>query len=232
MKSSVAELLRPKLMDVQNIDERHSRITMGPLERGFGHTIGNALRRILLSSIPGAAITQVNIENVLHEYSEIEGVQEDVIDILLNLKGVSILMKGRDSATLTLKKSGAGPVIAGDISLIDDVEIVNPDHVIANMTDVGEIDMVLTVSTGRGYSPAALKKAGEDQESNPIGSLMIDASYSPVRRVSYTVDAARVEQRTNLDKLIIDLETNGTVDPEESICTAATILRDQLAQFR
>ncbi|MBI1195946.1 MAG: DNA-directed RNA polymerase subunit alpha [Gammaproteobacteria bacterium] len=231
MKSSVAELLRPKLMDVQIIDERHSKISMGPLERGFGHTIGNALRRILLSSIPGCAITQVSIDNVLHEYTAIEGVQEDVIDILLNLKGVALRMKGRESATLTLKKKGAGAVLASDISLIDDVEIVNPDHVIANMTDIGELNMVLTVTVGRGYSPAALKKASEEDDHRPIGSLLIDASYSPVRRVSYNVESARVEQRTNLDKLVIDLETNGTIDPEEAIRTAATILRDQLASF-
>ncbi len=231
MKGSVTELLKPRLVDVQAIDERHSRIVMEPLERGFGHTLGNALRRILLSSIPGAAISEARIEGVLHEYSSLEGVQEDIIDILLNLKTVAIRMQGRDTATLTLKKKGPGTVTAADIELVDDVEIVNPDQIIANLTDAGSLDMVLTVTTGRGYAPAALQRALDDESTRPIGSLLIDASYSPVRRVTYAVEAARVEQRTDLDKLIIELETNGTVNPEETIRLAATILRDQLGSF-
>ena len=231
MKGSVTELLKPRLVDVQSIDERHSRIVMEPLERGFGHTLGNALRRILLSSIPGCAISEARIEGVLHEYSSLEGVQEDIIDILLNLKTVAIRMQGRDTATLTLKKKGPGTVTAADIDLVEDVEIVNPDQVIANLTDAGNLDMVLTVTTGRGYAPATLQRALDDEATRPIGSLLIDASYSPVRRVTYTVEAARVEQRTDLDKLIIELETNGTVNPEETIRLAATILRDQLGSF-
>ncbi len=231
MKGSVTELLKPRLVDVQSIDERHSRIVMEPLERGFGHTLGNALRRILLSSIPGCAISEARIEGVLHEYSSLEGVQEDIIDILLNLKAVAIRMQGRETATLTLKKKGPGTVTAADIQLVDDVEIVNPDQVIANLTDVGSLDMVLTVTTGRGYAPAAVQRVLDEESNRPIGSLLIDASYSPVRRVTYSVEAARVEQRTDLDKLIIELETNGTVNPEETIRLAATILRDQLGSF-
>ncbi len=231
MKGSVTELLKPRLVDVQTIDDRHSRIVMEPLERGFGHTLGNALRRILLSSIPGAAISEARIEGVLHEYSSLEGVQEDIIDILLNLKSVAIRMQGRDTATLTLKKKGPGAVTAADITLVDDVEIVNPDQIIANLTDVGSLDMVMTVTTGRGYVPAAVQRVTDEESTRPIGSLLIDASYSPVRRVTYAVEAARVEQRTDLDKLIIDLETNGTVNPEETIRLAATILRDQLGSF-
>ncbi len=231
MKGSVTELLKPRLVDVQAIDERHSRIVMEPLERGFGHTLGNSLRRILLSSIPGCAISEVRIEGVLHEYSSIEGVQEDVIDILLNLKQVAIRMEGHEKVTLTLKKKGPGAVLASDISLIDDVEIINPDQVIANLTDVGDLDMVLTVTTGRGYVPATMTRDNDDEANRAIGTLSIDSSYSPVRRVSYVVEAARVEQRTDLDKLIIDLETNGSVNPEETIRLAATILRDQLGSF-
>lgn len=231
MKGSVTELLKPRLVDVQSIDERHSRIVMEPLERGFGHTLGNALRRILLSSIPGCAISEARIEGVLHEYSAIEGVQEDVIDILLNLKAIAVRMQGRDSATLTLKKKGPGTVTAGDIALVDDVEIVNPEQVIANLTEAGSLDMVLTVTRGRGYCPAVIQRALDEESGRAIGSMLIDASYSPIRRVTYSVEAARVEQRTDLDKLIIEIETNGTVNPEETIRTAATILSDQLGSF-
>jgi DNA-directed RNA polymerase subunit alpha len=205
-------------------------VTLEPLERGFGHTLGNALRRILLSSMPGTAIVNVEIEGVLHEYSTIEGVQEDVIDILLNLKKVALRMHNREEATLTLGKKGPGPVTAGDIKLDHDIEVINPDFVIANLTRAGELNMKLRVAKGRGYQPAT-RKDGDEDESRPIGSLQLDASFSPVSRVSYNVDRARVEQRTDLDKLIIDIETNGTVDPEEAIRHAATILQDQLSAF-
>jgi DNA-directed RNA polymerase subunit alpha len=209
---------------------KHAKVTLEPLERGFGHTLGNALRRILLSSMPGAAITEAEIEGVLHEYSTVEGVQEDVIDILLNLKKVSLRMHNRDEATLTLSKKGPGPVTAGDITVDHDIEIVNPDHVIANLTKAGELSMTLKVAKGRGYQPATARQ-GEESEGVTIGRLQLDASYSPVNRVAYTVDRARVEQRTDLDKLIIDIETNGTVDPEEAIRHAATIMQDQLSAF-
>lgn len=230
MKSSATEFLKPRVVDVQVINERHARITLEPLERGFGHTLGNSLRRIMLSSIPGAAVTEVEIEGVLHEYTTIEGVQEDVIDILLNLKGIAISMSGREEATLTLKKKGPGPVLASDIQLVGDVEIVNPGHVIAHLTEAGELNMTLKVEHGRGYQPASARREHEET-SRPIGRLLLDASFSPVRKVSYVVDTARVEQRTDLDKLIIDLETDGSVDPEETIRRAARILKNQLTVF-
>ena len=230
MQGSVSELLKPRIVNVQAETTNKARVTLEPLERGFGHTLGNALRRILLSSLPGCAITEAKIDGVLHEYTTIEGVQEDVIEILLNLKGVAIRMHERDEVTLTLNKQGPGVATAGDIELPHDVEIVNPDHVIATITKDCNLNMTLTAKRGRGYVPAgqALATEGED---NPIGTLQIDASYSPVHRVAYLVDSARVEQRTDLDKLIIDLETNGTVDPEETIRIAARILQQQLSVF-
>jgi DNA-directed RNA polymerase subunit alpha len=229
MQGSASELLKPRLVNVQTVNQNMAKVTLEPLERGYGHTLGNALRRILLSSMPGSAITEVEIEGVLHEYSAIEGVQEDVIEILLNLKGVAIILHDTTESTLTLKKKGPGVVTAGDIELGHNVEIVNPDHVIANLTQRGELSMTLKVETGRGYQPAQIRnKEGSDR---PIGHLLLDASFSPVRRISYIVDAARVEQRTDLDKLIIELETNGTIDPENAIRKAATILQDQLDAF-
>lgn len=229
MQSSVSEFLRPERIQVESLGLTRAKVTLEPFERGFGHTLGNALRRILLSSMPGCAIVETEIEGVLHEYSAIEGVQEDVIEILLNLKGVAIRMFNRDETELTLTKSGVGPVTAKDIQVDHDVEIVNPNHVIANLTG-GKLNMRLKVSRGRGYEPAASRLQGEDDE-RPIGRLQLDASFSPVIRVAYAVEAARVEQRTNLDKLVIDLETNGTLDPEEAIRRSATILQQQLAAF-
>jgi DNA-directed RNA polymerase subunit alpha len=230
MLGKVNEFLKPRIVDVQAMSDKHARVTLEPLERGFGHTLGNALRRILLSSMPGAAIVNAEISGVLHEYSTIEGVQEDVIDVLLNLKKVALRMHNRNEATLTLNKKGPGPVTAGDIKLDHDIEVVNPDLVIANLTKAGELSMTLRIAKGRGYVPAT-RRDGDEHESRPIGSLRLDASFSPVSRVSYNVDRARVEQRTDLDKLIIDIETNGTVDPEEAIRHAATILQDQLSAF-
>ena len=227
---SSEELLTPRNIDVHAYSETHAKVTLEPLERGFGHTLGNALRRILLSSIEGAAITEAEIEGVLHEYSSIEGVQEDVLEILLNLKGVAIQMHSKDEASLTLKKKGPGAVTAADIVSDHDVEIVNPDHVIANITGDVELNMSLKVGKGRGYQPASVRKS-EAIEGASIGTLAIDASFSPILRVAYNVESARVEQRTNLDKLILDIETNGTVDPEETIRTAATILQQQLSAF-
>jgi len=230
MLGKVNEFLKPRIVDVQVVSDKHARVTLEPLERGFGHTLGNALRRILLSSMPGTAITEAEIDGVLHEYSTIEGVQEDVIDILLNLKKVALRMHNRTEATVTLVKKGPGPVVAGDITVDHDIEIVNPDFLIANLTKEGELSMRLRIAKGRGYQPATVR-FNEESESVTIGRLQLDASYSPVNRVSYTVDRARVEQRTDLDKLIIDIETNGTVDPEEAIRHAATILQDQLSAF-
>ncbi|HKJ08311.1 MAG TPA: DNA-directed RNA polymerase subunit alpha [Gammaproteobacteria bacterium] len=230
MQGKVTEFLKPRIVDIQTISAQHARVAIEPLERGFGHTLGNALRRILLSSMPGAAVTGVEIEGVLHEYSTIEGVQEDVIDVLLNLKGLSIRMHGRSEASLVLKKKGPGPVTAADITLDHDVEIINPDHVIAHLTQSGELNMTLKIARGRGYVPASMRASAEGED-RMIGSLQLDASFSPVRRVSYAVESARVEQRTDLDKLVMDIETNGTIDPEEAIRRAATILQDQLSVF-
>ena len=230
MQSSVNEFLTPRHIDVQAVSPTRAKITLEPLERGFGHTLGNALRRILLSSMPGCAVVEAEIDGVLHEYSAIEGVQEDVIEILLNLKGLAIKLHGRDEVTLSLSKKGPGVVTAADIQLDHDVEIVNGDHVIANLADNGSLNMKLKVARGRGYVPADARQSEED-ESRSIGRLQLDASFSPVRRIAYVVENARVEQRTNLDKLVIDLETNGTLDPEESIRRAATILQQQLAAF-
>ncbi|MBL1433936.1 MAG: DNA-directed RNA polymerase subunit alpha [Gammaproteobacteria bacterium] len=229
MSGNVSTFLKPRIVDVQVTGSNSAKVTLEPLERGFGHTLGNALRRILLSSMPGAALTEVEIDNVLHEYSTIEGVQEDVIDILLNLKEVTLRLEDRDEARLTLKKSGPGPVLASDIETTNGVEVVNPDHVIANLTASGELSMTLKVEMGRGYQPST-NRIDTDAD-RPIGMLQLDASYSPLRRVSYVVESARVEQRTDLDKLILELETNGTIDPEEAIRRAATILQDQLSAF-
>lgn len=230
MQRSVNEFLSPRHIDVQEISATRAKVTLEPLERGFGHTLGNALRRILLSSMPGCAVTEVEIEGVLHEYSTIEGVQEDVIEILLNLKGVAVALHNGDEATLTLSKSEAGPVTAADIQLNQDVEIANPEHVIAHLSEGGSLNMQLKIARGRGYVPADLRLSDED-ESRTIGRLLLDATYSPVHLVSYVVESARVEQRTDLDKLVIDIESNGTIDPEECIRRAATILQQQLAVF-
>lgn len=229
MQGSLSDFLKPSIVNVQVTNDRLAKVTLEPLERGFGHTLGNALRRILLSSLQGCAVTEIQIDGVLHEYSTLESVQEDVIDILLNLKGLALKMHARDEATLTLNKSGEGPVTAADISLDHDVEILNPDHVICHLTKNGEINMTLKVETGRGYQPASLRKNAEEDQA--IGRLQLDASFSPVTRVAYVIDSARVEQRTNLDKLIIEVESNGTIDPEDAIRSAATILQDQLSTF-
>ncbi|MGB5543548.1 MAG: DNA-directed RNA polymerase subunit alpha [Gammaproteobacteria bacterium] len=230
MPESVTDFLKPRVVKVQSQTANLARVVIEPFERGFGHTLGNALRRILLSSMPGSAIIEAEIEGVLHEYTSIEGVQEDVVDILLNLKQVAIRMHSRNEAELTLRKKGAGPVTAGDITVDHDIEIVNPDLVIATLTSAGELNMRLKIVRGRGYQPATLRPAFEEQ-TGPIGRLQLDASFSPVRRVSYTVESARVEQRTDLDKLLIDIETNGTIDPEEAIRRAGNILMDQLSVF-
>ncbi|MBX9812974.1 MAG: DNA-directed RNA polymerase subunit alpha [Burkholderiales bacterium] len=228
MQSSA--FLKPRIIDVQNITPYHAKLTMEPFERGYGHTLGNALRRTLLSSMPGYAATEVKISGVLHEYSTLDGVQEDVVDILLNLKGIVLKLHNREEATLTLKKSGEGVVTAGDIEPMHDVEIVNPEHVIAHLASGGKVDMQIKVEQGRGYIAATSRKVNGEQ-SRSVGSIMLDASFSPVRRVSYSVESARVEQRTDLDKLIMDIETNGAIEPEEAVRYAARILVEQLSVF-
>lgn len=230
MQSAVNELLTPKFIGVDQLTSTHAKVTLEPLERGFGHTLGNALRRILLSSMPGCAIVGVEIDGVLHEYSTIEGVSEDVIEILLNLKNVAIVMEGKDETVVTLSAKGPCVVTAADIQLGNDMEIVNPEHLIAHLSEGAELQLALTVARGRGYEPADSQDTDEE-ETRVIGKLQLDATFSPVRRVSYSVENARVEQRTDLDKLVLDLETNGTIDPEDAIRRAATILQKQLAVF-
>jgi DNA-directed RNA polymerase subunit alpha len=230
MQVAVNEFLTPRVINVDEKSETRAQVTLEPLERGFGHTLGNALRRILLSSMPGCAITEVDIDGVDHEYTSMEGVQEDVIEILLNLKGIALVLHGKDSAELTLSKKGPGVVTAGDIQVDHEVEVRHPEHVICHLNGKSEIKMNLTVARGRGYSPADSRENPEE-ETRAIGRLQLDATYSPIHRVSYVVEAARVEQRTDLDKLVLDLETNGTIDPEEAIRRAATILQQQLAVF-
>jgi DNA-directed RNA polymerase subunit alpha len=230
MQQSATEFLKPKAVKVQPMGGNRARVTVEPFERGFGHTLGNALRRVLLSSMPGAAIVEAEIDGVLHEYTSIEGVQEDVVEILLNLKAVAIKMHARDEAELSLSKTGPGPVRAGDIVCDHDIEIVNPDHVIANLTKAGELRAFLKVARGRGYRPAT-QVLSFDEQSRPIGRLQLDASFTPIRRVTYNVESARVEQRTNFDKLIVDIETNGTIDAEEAIRRAGSILKSQLDVF-
>jgi DNA-directed RNA polymerase subunit alpha len=230
MQGSVTEFLKPRLVDIEQVSSTHAKVTLEPLERGFGHTLGNALRRILLSSMPGCAVTEVEIDGVLHEYSTKEGVQEDILEILLNLKGLAVRVQGKDEVILTLNKSGIGPVTAADITH-GDVEIVKPQHVICHLTDENAaISMRIKVQRGRGYVPASARIHSEEDE-RPIGRLLVDACYSPVERIAYNVEAARVEQRTDLDKLVIEMETNGTIDPEEAIRRAATILAEQLEAF-
>lgn len=231
MQGSVTEFLKPRLVDIEQISSTHAKVTLEPLERGFGHTLGNALRRILLSSMPGCAVTEVEIDGVLHEYSTKEGVQEDILEILLNLKGLAVKVHGKDEVILTLNKSGIGPVTAADITPNDDIEIVKPQHVICHLTDESAaINMRIKVQRGRGYVPASARIHSEEDE-RPIGRLLVDACYSPVERIAYNVEATRVEQRTDLDKLVIEMETNGTIDPEEAIRRAATILAEQLEAF-
>jgi DNA-directed RNA polymerase subunit alpha len=230
MQGSATEFLKPKSVKVTATAPRHARIVIEPFERGFGHTLGNALRRVLLSSMPGCAITEVEIDGVLHEYTSIEGVKEDVVEILLNLKQLAIRMHSRDRAELVIHKAGPGAVTGADIQTDHDIEVINPDLVIANLTSAGELKMNLVVEKGRGYRPAK-RQVNLEEHSGRIGELDLDASFTPVLRVSYTVEAARVEQRTNLDKLLIDIETNGTIDPEEAIRRAGSILKDQLDVF-
>ncbi len=228
MQASVGEFLKPRVVKVTPTTAKQAKVVIEPFERGFGHTLGNALRRVLLSSMPGCAITEAEIDGVLHEYTSIEGVQEDVVDILLNLKQVAIRLNAREETQLRLHKKGPGPVTAADIQLDHDVEVLNGDLVIANLTKAGELNMTLKVERGRGYRPA-VQRANFEESSGPIGRLQLDASFSPIRRVTYTVESARVEQRTNLDKLILDIETNGTIDAEEAIRRAGAILKDQLS---
>ena len=223
-------LLKPKSINVEPLGGHRAKVTLEPFERGYGHTLGNALRRGLLSSMVGYAPTEVTIAGVLHEYSAIDGVQEDVVHIMLNLKGVVFRLHNREEVTLVLRKEGEGPVTAADIQTPHDVEIINPDHVIAHLSQGGKLDMQIKVEKGRGYVPGSMRRYG-DEPTKSIGRIVLDASFAPVRRVSYAVENARVEQRTDLDKLVMEIETNGAISPEEAIRASAKILVEQLAVF-
>lgn len=221
--------LKPKAIDVEPIGPNSAKVTMEPFERGYGHTLGNALRRVLLSSMIGYAPTEVSIAGVVHEYSTVDGAQEDVVDILLNLKGVVFKLHNRDDALVTIKKDQPGPVTAADIETSHDIEIINPDHVIAHLTQGGKLDLQIKVEKGRGYVPGNVRNIAEEHKQ--IGRIVLDASFSPVRKVSYSVESARVEQRTDLDKLVMHIETNGVITPEEAIRQSARILVEQLSVF-
>ena len=224
----IKDFLTPTDILIEETGPTRSKIILEPLEQGFGHTLGNALRRIILSSMPGTAVSEVKIKGVLHEYSTVEGVQEDVIDILLNLKDLSVRLLEAEDVELTLSKKGSGTITAADIELPAGVEIVDPDHHIATLNNEGSLNMTLKVTRGRGFVP--VKSLGED-EGQETGLLRLDATYSPVKRVTYQVDNARVEQRTNLDRLTIDIDTDGTLDAEEILRISATILQHQLSAF-
>tara|TARA_Y100001970_G_scaffold250734_1_gene322784 strand:- start:13532 stop:14512 length:981 start_codon:yes stop_codon:yes gene_type:complete len=224
----IKDFLTPTEILVEEISPTRSKIVLEPLEQGFGHTLGNALRRIILSSMPGTAVSEVKIDGVLHEYSSIEGVQEDVIDILLNLKDLSVRLIELEEAELKISKSGPGDVTAADIEYPTGAEIVNPSHHIATLNEEGSLSMIMRVTRGRGFVPI---KALSEDEGQEQGLLRLDSTYSPIRRVTYQVENARVEQRTNLDKLIVDIDTDGTLESEEIVRISATILQHQLSAF-
>jgi DNA-directed RNA polymerase subunit alpha len=223
-------LLKPKSIQVEHLGNNKAKVTLEPFERGYGHTLGNALRRVLLSSMVGYAPTEVTIAGVLHEFSSIDGVQEDVVNLLLNLKGVVFKLHNRDEVTLSLRKDGEGKVTAGDIQTPHDVEIINPDHVIAHLSQGGKLDMQIKVEKGRGYVPGTVRRFG-DEPTKAVGRIVLDASFAPIKRVSYAVENARVEQRTDLDKLVMEIETNGAVTAEDAVRASAKILVEQLAVF-
>lgn len=231
MIEAAEQLLRPSKIDIEETSNpRVSKVTLEPLERGFGHTLGTALRRVLLSSIEGFAVTQVEIDNVDHEYSTIDGVLEDVTDILLNLKSLAVTLFDKDELTLTVTKKGPSVLTGADLEVNSNISIFNKEQVIATITQEVEFSMTLTVRKGKGYQPAKIvKEASEDK--GKVGVLFLDALFAPVKTISYEVANARVEQRTDLDKLIINIETNGSVLPDDAIKTSAKILRDQLAFF-
>ena len=226
----IKDFLTPKEILVEEVDTNNSKIVLEPLESGFGHTLGNALRRIILSSIPGAAVSEAKINGVLHEFGSIDGVKEDVINILLNLKGLSVRLSDQEEVEISVSKSGSGDIKGKDFELPAGVEIVNPDHVVATLADKGSLEMTAKITKGRGYVPVDIIALAESEDTE-VGSLKIDASYSPIKKVSYSVENARVENRTDLDKLILEVETNGTIDPEEIVRLAATILQRQLMAF-
>ncbi|MDC9726701.1 MAG: DNA-directed RNA polymerase subunit alpha [Candidatus Thioglobus sp.] len=228
MQGSAKDFLKPKLVESSQTGTNEFKVVLEPLERGFGHTLGNALRRTLLSSMTGSAVTEVAIDGVMHEFSTIENVQEDVLDILLNLKEVSVALNTSDTAEVVIDKKGPCEITVADIEASGtDITAHNPEFVIATVNDGGHVRMTLKIGTGTGYDTAVSRS----EETSTIGGIQLDASFSPIKRVSFTVDAARVEQKVNLDKLNMVIETNGSVDAESAIKRAASILQDQLSSF-
>ncbi|MBF0611077.1 MAG: DNA-directed RNA polymerase subunit alpha [Magnetococcales bacterium] len=223
------ELIKPRTIEMIGSGDvkRKATLIAEPLERGFGITLGNSLRRVLLSSLQGAAVTSVRIEGVLHEFSTIPGVLEDVTDIILNIKGLALRYHGNGTKVISLTSNKEGPVTAGMIETGPDIEVLNPDHLIATLNKSGKLDILMTVNSGKGY----LRAAQAPEEGAAIGEISVDASYSPVKRVAYRVESARVGQQTDYDKLIMEVETNGVVSPEDALAYAAKILQDQLNPF-
>jgi|TARA_B110000037_G_C17096180_1_gene496058 DNA-directed RNA polymerase subunit alpha len=230
MEINPTEYLKPTIEKVDIVGPQRAHVVISPMERGFGFTLGNAIRRVLLSSIPGFAITQLKIDGVVHEYSTLDGVQEDVVDVLLNVKKIALRLHDTNEATITLNKSEEGPVTAGDFVVGHDVEVINPDHVVAHLNKGGKLNIEAKVEKGRGYQPVPARTKGTESD-NVLGFIMLDASFSPITKVSYIVESARVEQRTDLDKLIMDVETNGVVEADQAIKDAARILMGQLSAF-
>jgi DNA-directed RNA polymerase subunit alpha len=221
-------MIKPNKVDfITNGSRTHATVVAEPLESGFGLTLGNALRRVLLSSLRGAAVTAIQIDGVLHEFSSIPGVREDTTDIVLNVKEIAIRMEGEGPKRMVVRKEGPGVVTAGDIQTVGDVEILNPDHVICTLDEGAEIRMEFTVNTGKGYVPADRNRA----EDAPIGLIPVDSLYSPIRKVSYKIENTREGQVLDYDKLTLNIETNGSVSGEDAVAYAARILQDQLAIF-
>jgi DNA-directed RNA polymerase subunit alpha len=223
------ELIKPTKLDIVSGNEaaRAASVVAEPLERGYGLTLGNALRRVLLSSLQGAAVTAVQIDGVLHEFSSVPGVREDITDLVLNVKEIALKMNSEGPKRLTLSKQGPGAVVAGDIKVTGDIEVLNPDLVICHLDDGAEINIEFTVNTGKGYVPADRNRPDDA----PIGYIPVDALFSPVRRVSYKVDATRAGESLDKDKLTLQVETNGAISPEDAVAYAARILQDQLTVF-
>lgn len=223
------ELIKPTKLDIVSGSDnnRMASVVAEPLERGYGLTLGNALRRVLLSSLQGAAVTAIQIDGILHEFSSLPGVREDITDLVLNVKEIAIKMQAEGPKRLTLNKQGPGAVVAGDIKVSGDIEVLNPDLVICHLDDGAEINIEFTVNTGKGYVPADRNRPDDA----PIGYIPVDALFSPVRRVSYKVDATRAGESLDKDKLTLQVETNGAISPEDAVAYAARILQDQLTVF-
>jgi DNA-directed RNA polymerase subunit alpha len=229
LQKNWTDLIKPNKLDIQASDDpsRKAKVVAEPLERGFGLTLGNALRRVLLSSLQGAAVTSIQIDGVLHEFSSIPGVREDVTDIVLNIKSLALRMHGEGPKRMRLRAEGPGEVTAEQIETGHDIEVMNPEVVICTLDDGARLDMELTVDMGKGYVPGSQNRP----EDAPIGLIPIDAIFSPVRKVSYKVENTRVGQVTDYDKLTMEVETNGAVTPEDAVALGARILQDQLRLF-